>query len=103
MRKQHNFKLPEWAEKRLKAIAEAYETTMTDALLRCIDQGSKWHRRHIQNEIKSDFDFTVKTSKPGVVLEDTTTNQVIMTSDPTYTEDMERTINAAKKKWIDDN
>lgn len=85
------YKMPQWAIQRLKAIAEAYEISNTEALLRCLDQGSKWHRKNIQREINPDFDFEER--KPGVVLIDTTTNKEI------GGEDVEKTIEEARKKW----
>lgn len=61
------YKLPDWARDRLKRLANAYEVSETEALLRCIDQGSKWHEKNIRNKINRDFKLFPE--KPGVVLE----------------------------------
>lgn len=92
MKKQKNYKMPNWAIQRIKAIADAYEVTLTEALLRCLDQGSKWHRRHIQKEINPAFNW--EEPKPGVVIEEYNPNEEKID---------EKTIKIAKAKWIDDD
>lgn len=47
MRTRKAFRLPEWATNAIKAVANGYEVTETDALLRIIDQGHKWHLKNI--------------------------------------------------------
>lgn len=47
MRIRKAYRLPEWAINAVKAVATGYEITETDALLRIIDQGHKYHLKNI--------------------------------------------------------
>lgn len=93
MKRGRYYKMPQWAIQRIEAIADAYEVSYTEALLRCLDQGSKWHRKNIQRQINRDFDWEPK--KPGVVIE------TIPSSQDEWDKDIQRTLEIAKTKWAE--
>lgn len=92
MKKLRSYNMPQWARLRLESIAKAYEITITEALLRCLDQGSKWHRKNIRATINPAFDFEPK--QPGVLVENY--------SEYPKNVDIDEIIKITQTKWVDD-
>ena len=89
MRTRKAYRLPEWAIKAIEAVATGYEITQTDALLRIIDQGHKWHLKNIAK------------IKEGVNPQEALSEHPQKYVDE-FDEETQRNIEIAKTKWIED-
>lgn len=87
MRTRKAFRLPEWAIKAIDAVATGYEITETDALLRIIDQGHKWHLKNIAK------------LKEGINPQETLSERPL----ENYSEEERKYLTEiAKTKWVDE-
>lgn len=105
-KKARCYLMPNWALKRIKAIADELELSQTEVLLRCLDAGSKYIKKMIKSEINPKFDWkeTEEKENPDEPSKTNTTNsnQDLERCPGSETNDnLEENIRIAKAKWVD--